>query len=201
MHDLTSEVFGLHLIHSHFHAPADTVLMGEAVSISSTAQACWTKPITSTLEGVTFHGHVFSVRADGQFIAYEYHKGELNKQAHDVSILFSQELASFLLSENLNHLLALEVLDASTTCRQKELQVGPLSTVLFDEQDILALAPATVTTGWSFTIGHDGVISCKGGTTYAQQMTKETHRVFVDGKPLLTDDDLVAVLREEGLIT
>lgn len=68
---------------------------------------------------------------------------------------------------------------------------------MMDTKDILGFEPAQITTGWSFQVGEDGVISCKGNDVYAAK--KDTHAVFQDSKPL-TLEALKAALLQEGII-
>ncbi|KAG7126050.1 hypothetical protein HYQ46_012595 [Verticillium longisporum] len=72
---------------------------------------------------------------------------------------FVAEFADFLRRNNLADLLALELLDGPQNNIQKELQVGPQATVLFHEEDVIGLSLPTITTGWSFKLGDDGIIS------------------------------------------
>ncbi len=53
---------------------------------------------------------------------------------------------------------------------------------------------ATITTGWSTKVGDDGLNSCKSRTVYSPK--KNTHGVFVDGKPLPAIEALKKALRE-----
>lgn len=79
-----------------------------------------------------------------------------------------------------------------------ELLVGPQSTLMVDEKDLIGFDPPRLTTGWSFQVGNDGIISCKGNDVYASK--KNTHAVFQDSKPLPTVEALKEALRGEGLI-
>ncbi|CRK29161.1 hypothetical protein BN1723_014249 [Verticillium longisporum] len=172
--------FGIHLLHSHFTAPEGTILLGVQVPMTDTTNACWTKP------------------SDGSFVAYEFHEGEASSDGGNIGPAFFREFADFLRRNNLADLLALELLDGPQNNIQKELQVGPQATVLFHEEDVIGLSLPTITTGWSFKLGDDGIISCKGGTVYSAK--KDTHHVFVDSKPFATVEALKNALRGEGII-
>jgi hypothetical protein len=69
---------------------------------------------------------------------------------------------------------------------------------MVDEKDLIGFDPPRITTGWSFWVGNDGIISCKGNNVYAAK--KNTHQVFTDSKPLPTVEALLEVLREKGFI-
>lgn len=190
--------FGIHLLHGHFTAPEGTVVLGVQVPMTNTTQACWTKPVPAA-ELITkpVHGHVFCLQSDRSFVAYEFHEGEASSKGENIGPAFFRDFADFLYRNDLADLLALELLDSPQDHVQKELQVGPQSTVLFHEKDVIGLSPSTITTGWSFKVGDDGIISCKGGTVYSPK--KDTHAVFVDSKPL-TVEALKKALRGEGII-
>ncbi|KAG7140706.1 hypothetical protein HYQ45_002423 [Verticillium longisporum] len=136
--------------------------------------------------------------SDGSFVAYEFHEGEASSDGGNIGPAFFREFADFLRRNNLADLLALELLDGPQNNIQKELQVGPQATVLFHEEDVIGLSLPTITTGWSFKLGDDGIISCKGGTVYSAK--KDTHHVFVDSKPFATVEALKNALRGEGII-
>ena len=192
------DIFGIHLLHSHFTAPKGTVLLGVEFPVTNATQACWTKPVPAEeLAAKPVHGHVFRLQSDGTFVAYEFHQGEAAFKGESIGPAFFEEFADFLHRNNLADLLALELLDGPQDHIQKELQVGPQATVLFHEKDVIGLSPSTITTGWSFKVGDDGIISCKGGTVYSAK--KNTHGVFIDSKPL-TVESLKKALRGEGVI-
>ncbi|KAJ5246657.1 hypothetical protein N7468_001640 [Penicillium chermesinum] len=192
------DIFGIHLLHSHFTAPKGTVLLGIEFPITDTTQACWTKPVPAEeLAGKPVHGHVFRMQPDGTFAAYEFHQGEAAFKRESIELDFFKEFADFLRQNNLADLLALELLDGPQDHIYKELQVGPQATVLLNEKDVIGLGLSTITTGWSFKVGDNGIISCKGGTVYSPK--KNTHGVFVDSKPL-TVESLKKALRGEGII-
>ena len=54
-------------------------------------------------------------------------------------------------------------------------------------------------TGWSFERGGDGIISVKGGESYAKTI-RGTHQVFTGTKPLTNVEAVKDVLREKGII-
>jgi hypothetical protein len=79
-----------------------------------------------------------------------------------------------------------------------ELLIGPQATLMVDEKDLIGFERPRVTTGWSFHVRDDGIISCKGNDVYAEK--KDIHQVFTDSKPLPTVEVLKEALRKEGLI-
>lgn len=193
------DTFGIHLLHSHFAAPEGTVLFGIQFQVSDASQACWTKPVPAEeLATESIHGHVFCLRSDGTFVPYEFHDGEAGSEAAKTGPAFFQELADFLHRNGLANLVALQLSDDSRDKTNMELLVGPQGTVMMDEKDLLGFNPPRITTGWSFKVGADGIISCKGNNVYAEK--KHTHQVFQDSKPLPTVEALKEALRGEGII-
>ena len=75
---------------------------------------------------------------------------------------------------------------------------GAVRVWMVDEKDLIGFERPRITTGWSFHIGDDGIISYKGNDVYAEK--KDTHQVFTDSKPLRTVVALREALHEEGLI-
>ncbi|EGC40661.1 conserved hypothetical protein [Histoplasma capsulatum var. duboisii H88] len=191
-------IFGIHLLHGQFTAPRGTVLLGVEFPITNTTQACWTKLVPAEeLMAKPVYGHVFRLQSEGTFVTYGFHEGEAAFKGENIGPAFFEEFADFLHRNSLAGLLALELLNGPQDHIQKELQVGPQATVLFHENDVIGLSPSTITTGWSFKVGDDGIISCKGGTVYSPK--NNTHGVFVDGKPL-TVESLKKALRDEKII-
>ncbi|EPE04311.1 mus38-like protein [Ophiostoma piceae UAMH 11346] len=137
--------------------------------------------------------------ADGTFVPYELEEGEVNLRATAVAPGFFQEFASFLYLNKLSDLVALQVLDDAKEERRVELLVGSEGTLMVDEKDMVQLQPATLTTGWSFQVRNDGIISCKGKDVYSPTQ-KHTHRVFQDTKLLKTVGDWQKALVEEGIL-
>ncbi|KKZ62098.1 hypothetical protein EMCG_03415 [[Emmonsia] crescens] len=193
------DIFGVHLLHSHFIAPEGTVLLGIEAQLSERSSACWTKPVSvAELANKAVHGHVFRLQSDGMFVPYELHEGKVDAKAASTEPKFFQEFANFLRHNNLADLIALQLLDSSRNSTSMELLVGPQGTLMVDEKDLIGFDPPRITTGWSFKVGDDGVISCKGNDVYAAK--KNTHGVFQDSKPLHTVEALMEALRGEGVI-
>ncbi|KAF2092865.1 hypothetical protein NA57DRAFT_49665, partial [Rhizodiscina lignyota] len=194
------DIFGIHLLHSHFTAPEGSILLGVKFQMSGSTKACWTKPVAVTeLKTASIHGHVFHVRTDGTFVPYEFHEGDAASKAAMVGPAFFQGLAAFLHRNKLTGLVALQALE---DCRQNtnmELQIGPEATVMLDERDVVGMGAIRMTTGWSFRVADDGIISCKGNDVYAPK-TNSNHQVFKDSKPLPDVEALKAALRNEGVI-
>ncbi|KND86140.1 hypothetical protein TOPH_09238 [Tolypocladium ophioglossoides CBS 100239] len=192
-------IFGIHLLHSHFAAPEGTVLFGVQFQVSGASQACWTKPVPAAeLATESIHGHVFRLQSDGTFVPYEFHEGEASSEAAHTGPAFFRELAEFLHCSNLAGLIALQLLDGPRDKTNMELLAGPQSTVMMDEKDLIGFSPPRITTGWSFTVGDDGIICCKGNDVYSAK--KNTQQVFQDSKPLPTVEALKEALRAEGVI-
>jgi len=141
---------------------------------------------------------VFSLQSDGTFVPYELQEGEVDAKVASIQPAFFQELAAFLHSNNLADLVALQLLDGSESRKRMELLVGPQATLMVDEKDLTGFDPPRITTGWTFTVGNDGIISCKGNDVYSAK--KNTHQVFQDAKPLPTVEALLEALRGEGII-
>jgi len=196
------DVFGIHLLHGHFMAPEGTVLVGTHFNLPTNSNACWTKPVPiAGLKMDTLQGHVFTLQSDGSFIPYEYHEGAPDAKAASTSPAFFQEFADFLQKQNLASLIALQLLDGTEKNTNMEFMTGPQSTVMLDERDVIGFDQPRISTGWSFRVGDDGIISCKGNDVYAPK-TNSSHQVFQDSKPLTisTVEELKDALRKEAII-
>lgn len=199
VHHGVQDTFGIHLLHSHFTAPEGTVLLGVEAQLSGNSSACWTKPVpVAELANKAVHGHVFRLQSDGIFVAYELQEGTVHAAAADTGPEFFLEFASFLRKNSLTNLVALQLLDGSQHKTRMELLVGEQQTLMVDEKDLVGFDPPRITTGWSFHVGDDGIISCKGNDVYASK--KDTHQVFQDSKPLPNVKALVQALREAKVI-
>lgn len=199
VHNGVQNIFGIHLLHSHFIAPEDTVLLGIEAQLSDTSRACWTKPVPiAELANKAVHGHVFRLQSDKTLVPYELQEGEVDSKELAGKPKFFLEFANFLHCNNLADLVALQLLDSSQNNTRMELLIGPQATLMMDEKDLIGCEQPRITTGWSFHVGDDGIISCKGNDVYAEK--KDTHQVFTDSKPLPTVEALKEVLRKEGLI-
>lgn len=176
------------------------MLLGVEVELSEKTRACWTKPVpVAELANKAVHGHVFRLQPDGTFVPYELQEGEVDAKIASINGGFFQDFAGFLRDNNLADLVALQVLDGDQHGPTKtELLVGPQSTLMVDQEDLIGFEPARITTGWSFHVAEDGIISCKGDNVYAAK--KHTHAVFQDSKPLPTVEALREALRDEGVI-
>lgn len=194
------DTFGIHLLHSHFIAPEGTVLLGTEAQLSEKSSACWTKPVPiAELANRAVHGHVFRLQSDGTFVPYELQEGVVHAKAASTVPEFFQEFSGFLRGNKLDDLVALQLLDGSQHSTRMELLVGQHDTLMVDEKDLIGFDPPCITTGWSFHVGDDGIISCKGNDVYSDK--KNTHQVFQDAKPLPTIEALVQALRREGVIS
>ncbi|KPM41997.1 hypothetical protein AK830_g4581 [Neonectria ditissima] len=197
-HDV-HEIFGIHLLHAHFHVPEGNVLYGIQAQVSGNSESCWTKPVpVDELAAKPMHGHVFHLQPNGAFVPYEFQEGEVPYNAVQAPKAFFRELAEFLHFNNLAGLVALQLLDGPRDRTNTELLVGPQSTLMMDTKDVFGLDPVQITTGWFFQVGEDGIISCKSSDVYAPK--KNTHGVFQDSKPLPTLEALKEALFHEGII-
>jgi hypothetical protein len=193
------DIFGIHLLHSHFAVPEGTALLGIRFQVSEASQACWTKPVSvEELATKSIHGHVFRLQSDRTFVPYEFQEGEAASEAAGTEPAFFHELADFLHRNNLANLVALQLSDDTRDNTNMELLIGSQSTLMMDEKDLVGFSPPRIITGWSFKVADDGTISCKGNDVYAAK--KNTHQVFQDSKPLTTIKALKQALLEEGII-
>ncbi|KAK4186182.1 hypothetical protein QBC35DRAFT_516392 [Podospora australis] len=143
------DVFGIHLIHSHFTAPQSTILLGTQLSMTDKTEACWTKPVQP---------------ADGSFVLYEFHENtgdSCNTKADMVGPAFFHEFADFLRANHLTNLIALEVLDAGDKeVRQMALQVGP-SPLFIGNDGIITCSGGTVYAPKKNNIAHQVFVDSK----------------------------------------
>ena len=175
------------------------MLLGIEAQLSDTSRACWTKPVPiAELASKAVHGHVFRLQSDNTFVPYELQEGEVYNKELATKSRFFLEFANFLHRNNLADLVALQLLDSSQNSTRMELLIGSQGTLVVDEKDLIGFGRPRVTTGWSFHVGDDGIISCKGNDVYAAK--KNTHQVFTDSKPLPTVEALKEALHKEGLI-
>lgn len=177
VHHGVQHIFGIHLLHGHLAALEGTVLFGIQFQVSGASQACWTKPVPAAeLATELIHGHVFRLQSDRTFIPYEFHEGEAGSKAANTGPAFFQKLADFLHYNGLADVIALQLLDGPRDKTNMELLAGPQGTVMMDEKDLIGFSPPRITTGWSFKVEDDGIISCKGKDVYAEK--KNSHQVF-----------------------
>lgn len=168
--------------------------------MTSATKAYWTKPVAvAELKVDSIHGHVFHLSSNGTFVAYEFKERNVPSKAVTVDTIFFQDFADLLHDNKLAGLVALQVLDTCQESTKIEFEVGPQGIVMLDEKDVLQLGLTRMTTGWSFGVGDDGIISCTGNGTHAPK-TNASHQVFVDTKPIPDVDALKTALREEGVV-
>ncbi|KAL9124203.1 MAG: hypothetical protein Q9217_006445 [Psora testacea] len=193
------DVFGVHLIHGHFHIDEDKIMLG--VDLGTDSLGYWTKPTQSAnIDKDDIHGHIYVLSSENQFVAYEYRGGPSTDNWKQVHTSFFPQLAQYLLTNNLAGVIGLQVLDrlAVSSERMLEFVLGGEGTAMLGEQDVNHGGIYRVT-GWSFAQDEDGIISVKGSESHAKT-TKGTHQVFTNGKPLPTVEAVRHVLRKEGIL-
>lgn len=188
------EVFGIHLVHSHFDIPEETVLLGTNYD---EPHCRWAKPSTiQTVNLDNVHGHIF-VLTDHGFHPYEYQVGPAPDLSR-VSDAFLHELAYFLVSNNLAQLVGLQIIDP---CASDMLElVLPQGTFMVDASRLKGCVP-TRQTGWQFGIEHGQPRVCQANEVHAA--TRAGHEVYNKGDPhprLEKIQDVVRVLAELGLL-
>jgi hypothetical protein len=138
------------------------VLLGIEAQLSDTSRACWTKPVPiAELAKKAVHGHVFRLQSDKTFVPYKLQEGEVDSKELATNPNFFLEFANLLHCNNLADLVALQLLDRSQDSTRMELLIGPQATLMVDEKDFIGFERLRITTGWSFHVGDDGIISCK----------------------------------------
>lgn len=192
------DIFGLHLIHSHFRIPSNTIMMGSI--FRRELSGYWTKP-TSFERGLSdlLHGHIFILSAENRFLPYEYRQGEPCKRVLETDHTFFQALSSYLRAHRLTGILALEILEhaANASSRMWEFVLGEQGTVQVHEDNRVAQKSTHRVTGWYFAQNKDGTVSVKGHETHAS-IGNGGHRIFTDGKALREIDDVLDLLLHEG---
>jgi hypothetical protein len=170
------------------------VMLGKGVQEPS---GCWTKP--TVIEEVNLedvHGHIFALTGDGRFVAYEYREGPLFNMA-DVKPEFFHDVIQYLLSNNLENLLGLQVLSNKPQEMLCEFVLGKEAGTVMVKESEANYGRISRVTGWSFE-EKDGVISCKGNDVHAE-MKNGNHRIFQDSKPLPDVYELRMALKKAGI--
>jgi hypothetical protein len=132
------DIFGIHLLHSHFAVPEGTALLGIRFQVSEASQACWTKPVSvEELATKSIHGHVFRLQSDRTFVPYEFQEGGAASEAAGTEPAFFHELADFLHRNNLANLVALQLSDDTRDNTNMELLIGSQSTLGLAHPEVL----------------------------------------------------------------
>lgn len=183
--------FGLHLIHGHGKIAAETVMYGKDLT---SIRGCWTKP--TNLEDLNLqeiHGHIFCLTPEGKFQAYEYREGF--SAPLDVDPAFFQELAEYLLVNQITSLLGLQVLNKTISPLMCEFVMQNDGTVMLEADDVKRWVPYRTT---GYMSDEAGIKELKGNEVHAGT-TKDPHKVFYDGK-LKDEEHLLKVLKYEEII-
>jgi hypothetical protein len=100
-------VLGVHLLHRHFIIPSGTIILNSNEGDTVVSQ------ITniSSLDLQKLRGAIFMLADDGTFIPYEYKESGADYLSHTLPSQVSDELTDFLISNNLQHSLAIELLE------------------------------------------------------------------------------------------
>lgn len=185
-----TDLLGVHLIHGHSQISEDKIMLGTSFYTGKSGR--WTKP--TSISGVdlhNIHGHIFVLKDEQHFVAYEYREGA--KDLSGAKIEFFADFVGYLLKHKLENLLGLQVLDGHDSMVEFVLDNG--GTVMLKEKDA-KFSRAYRTTGWRFS--SDGTIS-HSGDTHAGTV-RGTHQVFTGSKPLTTIKGLHELLVTEDLI-
>jgi len=194
------DIFGVHLIHDHLKIPHDTIMLGSM--FRRELSSYWTKstPFEAILANPV-HGHIFTVSSNNRLLAYEYREGLVPKNVTSIDHTFFWEFFKYLRSNKLAKLLALEVLEdtSSLQSQMREFVLAGQGTVLVKEDKGVAHTDIYRVTGWSFAQDKDDTVSVKEHGTHASTDSGE-HQVFTDGKPLRNIDAVMNLLLQEGVI-
>ncbi|KAB5513550.1 hypothetical protein GE09DRAFT_980663 [Coniochaeta sp. 2T2.1] len=159
------EYIGIHLMHSHFDLPEDTVLVGTNHDGYRWARA--TK--LDDLDVDNIHGHIFALTSRG-FHPYEYQTGPLpNLRAVNVGA-FLEEFSGYLKMNNFETLVGLEIIDPAHRKEQMwELVLhDSMGTFMAGISQLLGCS-STRETGWQFELetGQLQVIGVAGHAHHA----------------------------------
>lgn len=192
--------FQVHLIHRH-----DKIGQGQLrVEFGlKTISGSWTKPIAiEHLDLNEIHGNVFMLLPDKRFISYEFREGPPPASLANIDICFLRELAAYLSANELTKLIGLEVHDGRQEMGMVEFEMNGGGTVLVPGSKAM-YSSLDRATGW--TLGKNkGPTEPDGqpqpGTHWAVT-TKNTHKVFVDGVEPKSEEELMAGLVAEGILS
>ncbi len=192
-------VFGLHLIHSHFPIPPETLMIGTAVNNGPIR--CWTRPVPFTeLRDSSLHGHIYALSKENHFVAYEFREGTAPPKVQTVQDAFFEEILGYLIAHKLTSILGLEVLEEGfELCDQThEFVIEGQGTVMVLEEGLMYKNSFRVT-GWSVVEGHDGIFCFKGNQSHSAPKSGG-HQIFTDGKKLAGIRSVIELLCQEGIV-
>ena len=189
-------IFGIHLIHGHLEVPKDHVMMG--FRSQDSLSSWWTKPTPiNRILMSSLHGHIFMLSSTSHLIAYEFREGPLPTDVGSIDQRFFQQFAETLVTNNLESLIGLQVLEDPPHQPMLEFVIAGQGTIMINKE--IARGREVRTTGWVFERTKDGVISIKGKETHAGS-SNGNHQIFTDGKPLKDIQSVLCVLAKENII-
>lgn len=160
----------------------------------TSVRGCWTKPTNiEDLNVSRIHGHIFHLTPEGKFQAYEYREGFCAPQ--DVDPAFFNEIAEYLLVNQITDLLGPQVLNNNVSPLMCEFVMQNDGTAMLDARDVKGWVPYRTT---GYMANEAGVTELKGNEQHAAT-TKGPHKVFYDGK-LKDEQHLLDVLKCEDII-
>ena len=111
---VVQDIFGVHLIHGPLKIPHDTIMLGSMFRCELSGY--WTKltPFETILANPV-HGQIYTLSSDNRLLAYEYREGLVPKNVVDIDHAFFRELFKFLRLNKLAGLLALELLEDTSS--------------------------------------------------------------------------------------
>lgn len=186
--------FGIHLVHGHLRVEDGNVMFGKAMS---NVAGCWTRPTSiSSLELDKLHGHIYVMRKDGQFEAYEYREGPPEPMS-ETDNAFVVAMQAYIAAFKLAGIFGLQVLAGGGSDKKMcELIINDHDgTVMMDEDVVPGTTPRRVT-GWAVVKTPGG-----GGNDVHTEMKNGNHKIFQDSKlkrELVDEDRIVRALRENG---
>lgn len=189
-------LFGIHLIHRHFQTSDNHVMLGSKMN----GNLWWTKPTSiSAVDMSSLHGHIYVVSLDRGLFPYEYREGSSPKQVSQVDSTFYQELAEYLIQQQLHNVLGLEVLEnfQGAGKRMLEIVIQDHSTIMMEEEYASSLETLKIT-GWMISQDTDGILSLRGNEGHSRPRGGQ-HVIFTDGKLLQTNEDMMAFLEARGI--
>jgi hypothetical protein len=188
-------LFGIGLLHSHCTMNLDKVMF--STKLKNSVSGCWTKAKDKADVDVTqVRGQMFKLARDHRLVAYKLEEGQVPGHSFD-NETFIREFCDYLMTNRLTEVLGLQVLSGATMCGV-EFDFGEAGTVTINSADANH-GPFSHTTGWTISMDDAGITSCKGSTQHAAT-TRGPHKVFVDSKLALDEQDLVQILHEYDVL-
>ncbi|KAJ4310439.1 hypothetical protein N0V84_010971 [Fusarium piperis] len=193
------KVFGFHLIHRHDEIGGDMVRIEASLK---SEPGTWTKPVPIDHANLAnIHGSLFMLQRDGRLVAYEYREGQPEPFLSADNPPFFQELAEYILKNDLARLIALEVLDRRhlhhDSWAEYELEGGSTVVLAKPRTNRGNFARAT---GWTHNPDKALVDGDPQPGTHYENTTKGTHRVFVSKSSLQDEKGLMDALRAMDIL-